>query len=123
MELISLRSSVHTHSRSLCVLVSSGDALLDVESAREMETGSPPTEHFTVLFTTFVLMTLFNEINSRKLHGERNVFAGLHTNPLFLGIWVSTFLVQVRFYCTYFTLLYIYISNILQLRVSDIFVQ
>ena len=62
-----------------------------------METGSAPTQHFTVLFTSFVLMTLFNEINARKLHGERNVFAGLHTNPLFLGIWISTFIFQVGF--------------------------
>lgn len=33
-----------------------------------------PTQHFTLMFNAFVLMTLFNEINSRKIHGERNVF-------------------------------------------------
>lgn len=33
-----------------------------------------PSNHFTIVFNTFVMMTLFNEINSRKVHGERNVF-------------------------------------------------
>jgi len=41
------------------------------------------------------MMTLFNEINARKIHGQRNVFDGLNRNPLFVGIWISTFLVQV----------------------------
>ena len=29
---------------------------------------------FTIVFNAFVMMTLFNEFNSRKVHGERNVF-------------------------------------------------
>ena len=41
------------------------------------------------------MMTLFNEINARKIHGERNVFKGLNRNPLFIGIWIVTFVVQV----------------------------
>jgi Ca2+ transporting ATPase len=27
--------------------------------------------HYTIIFNTFVWMQLFNEINSRNLHGER----------------------------------------------------
>uniref|UniRef100_A0A183BU83 Cation_ATPase_C domain-containing protein n=1 Tax=Globodera pallida TaxID=36090 RepID=A0A183BU83_GLOPA len=40
------------------------------------------------------MMTLFNEINARKIHGERNVFRGLFTNPIFCVIWVFTIIVQ-----------------------------
>ena len=36
-----------------------------------------PSQHFTLIFNVFVLMTLFNEINARKIHGERNVFEGI----------------------------------------------
>lgn len=35
---------------------------------------SEPSQQFTMMFNAFVLMTLFNEVNSRKIHGERNVF-------------------------------------------------
>jgi P-type Ca2+ transporter type 2B len=40
-------------------------------------------------------MQLFNEINARKIHGERNVFKGLFDNMIFVGILVGTFIVQV----------------------------
>lgn len=54
-----------------------------------------PTQHFTIIFNSFVMMTLFNEVNARKIHGERNVFEGLRRNPLFIGIWIATFGGQV----------------------------
>lgn len=54
-----------------------------------------PTQHFTMIFNAFVLMTLFNEINSRKIHGERNVFKGIFDNPIFYGIWIVTLCLQV----------------------------
>ena len=41
------------------------------------------------------MMTLFNEINSRKIHGERNIFEGLFTNPIFYGILFLTAFAQV----------------------------
>jgi Ca2+ transporting ATPase len=40
-------------------------------------------------------MTLVNEINSRKIHGERNVFKGLFGNPIFCIIWITTLISQV----------------------------
>jgi len=43
------------------------------------------------------MMTFFNEIGSRKIHGEHNVFSGMHRNPLFIGILVVTFVAQVCF--------------------------
>lgn len=54
-----------------------------------------PSQHFTLIFNVFVLMTLFNEINARKLYGERNVFEGIHKNPYFYVIWIICFVGQI----------------------------
>jgi len=51
--------------------------------------------HYTMVFTAFVSMTLFNELNSRKVHGERNVFSGILKNYVFIAIWISTFIFTV----------------------------
>lgn len=69
-----------------------GDKLLDVESGH----GQPPSQHFTIIFNSFVMMTLFNEFNARKIHGQRNVFEGVFTNPIFYSIWIGTCISQVR---------------------------
>ena len=61
----------------------------DPHAAKEL------SEQFTLVFNAFVLMTLFNEINSRKLHGERNVFKGIFRNPFFYSIWLFCFAAQV----------------------------
>ncbi|KAL3316200.1 ATPase, Ca transporting, plasma membrane [Cichlidogyrus casuarinus] len=80
----------------LCYLIWHGEVLLDVDSGRASPEDHPsgPTEHFTVIFNTFVMMTLFNELNARKIHGQRNIFAGLHRNLLFVVIWITTFVLQ-----------------------------
>lgn len=72
-----------------------GDRLLDIPTGRHAEFGSEPTQHFTVIFNTFVFMTLFNEINARKIHGQRNVFEGFFSNPIFYSIWFITAASQV----------------------------
>lgn len=69
-----------------------GDTLLDIPSGH----GRPSSQHFTVIFNAFVMMTLFNEFNARKIHGQRNVFEGVLTNPIFYLIWIGTFVSQVR---------------------------
>jgi len=56
---------------------------------------TPPSRHFTILFTVFVLMQLFNQINSRKLHGESNVFVGILDNRFFVLIMAMEFLMQL----------------------------
>lgn len=71
--------------------VLAGDKLLDIKSGQ----GKPPSQHFTVIFNTFVMMTLFNEFNARKIHGQRNVFDGVLNNPIFCLIWIGTFVSQV----------------------------
>ncbi|XP_015173645.1 PREDICTED: plasma membrane calcium-transporting ATPase 2 isoform X2 [Polistes dominula] len=73
-----------------------GDKMLDIETGRGVAArGGGPTQHFTVIFNTFVMMTLFNEFNARKIHGQRNVFQGIFTNPIFYSIWIGTCFSQV----------------------------
>lgn len=55
-----------------------------------------PSLHFSIIFNAFVLMTLFNEINARKIRNERNVFSGIHRNHVFVLIWVFCFIGQVK---------------------------
>jgi len=69
--------------------------MLDIPTGRGAEYGAKPSQHFTIIFNTFVMMTLFNEINARKIHGQRNVFEGIFTNPIFYVIWIFTCLAQV----------------------------
>ena len=73
-----------------------GDVLLDIDNGRGADLHAPPTQHFTMIFNVFVMMTLFNEINARKIHGQRNVFIGLFTNPIYYVIWIATFISQVQ---------------------------
>jgi len=54
-----------------------------------------PNEHYTIIFNTFVLMQIFNEINSRQLTDELNIFAGIHENKIFLIIFFCTLFTQV----------------------------
>jgi len=42
--------------------------------------------HFTTVFNVFVWLQFFNQINSRKVNSEKNVFQGLFTNWMFLLI-------------------------------------
>jgi len=79
-------------SNQLCPCV--GDRLFDIDSGREAGLHSAPSQHFTIIFNAFVMMTLFNEINARKIHGQRNVFEGLSRNVVFITIWICTFVAQ-----------------------------
>ncbi|GFQ78577.1 plasma membrane calcium-transporting ATPase 3, partial [Trichonephila clavata] len=72
-----------------------GHRIFDIDSGMYAPLHSPPTQHFTIIFNTFVMMTLFNEINARKIHGERNIFEGLLTNPVFYSILIITAASQV----------------------------
>ena len=56
-----------------------------------------PSQHLTILFNTFVMMQIFNEINARMVHGERNVFKNIFSNKLFSLIVFGTVIVQVIF--------------------------
>ncbi|XP_060075457.1 plasma membrane calcium-transporting ATPase 2-like isoform X2 [Ylistrum balloti] len=72
-----------------------GADLFDIDDGRGGALHAPPTQHFTLIFNTFVMMTLCNEINARKIHGQRNIIEGLRRNPVFIGIWIGTFISQI----------------------------
>ena len=85
------------------VILYAGQYFLEVESTvdeiqHNPHAGRELSEQFTMVFNAFVLMTLFNEINSRKLHGERNVFRGIFRNPFFYCIWLFCFGAQVNYF-------------------------
>lgn len=77
------------------VLLFFGHDFFDIDSGMYAPIHAPPSEHFTIIFNTFVMMTLFNEINARKIHGQRDVFVGFFTNPIFCSIWLGTTAAQV----------------------------
>ncbi|XP_010793954.1 plasma membrane calcium-transporting ATPase 2-like [Notothenia coriiceps] len=83
-------------------LLFAGEKIFDIDSGRNAPLHSPPSEHYTIIFNTFVMMQLFNEINARKIHGERNVFDGIFRNPIFCTIVFGTFAAQIK--CNGFTL-------------------
>eukprot|EP00079_Xenopus_tropicalis_P028408 XP_012823358.1 PREDICTED: plasma membrane calcium-transporting ATPase 3 isoform X4 [Xenopus tropicalis] len=76
-------------------LLFAGEIFFDIDSGRNAPLHAPPSEHYTIIFNTFVMMQLFNEINARKIHGERNVFDGIFSNPIFCSIVLGTFGVQI----------------------------
>nr|XP_040059801.1 plasma membrane calcium-transporting ATPase 2 isoform X2 [Gasterosteus aculeatus aculeatus] len=76
-------------------LLFAGEKIFDIDSGRNAPLHAPPSEHYTIIFNTFVMMQLFNEINARKIHGERNVFDGIFRNPIFCTIVFGTFAMQI----------------------------
>ncbi|ETW07818.1 calcium-translocating P-type ATPase, PMCA-type, variant [Aphanomyces invadans] len=76
----------------ILLLVFQGDAFFGIKSGRrsaqQVDSGerSPPSQHYTIVFNTFVFLQLFNELNSRKIHDEVNIFTNIWGNTLFIGI-------------------------------------
>ncbi|OCT87549.1 plasma membrane calcium-transporting ATPase 1 isoform X2 [Xenopus laevis] len=76
-------------------LLFAGEKIFDIDSGRNAPLHAPPSQHYTIVFNTFVMMQLFNEINARKIHGERNVFEGIYNNIIFCSIVIGTFIIQI----------------------------
>jgi len=76
-------------------LLFAGPDILNVEEGHKVEERDENSEHYTIIFNTFVWMQLFNEMNARKLKGEVNVFKGILDNPLFYCILITTAVLQV----------------------------
>ncbi|XP_003792298.1 plasma membrane calcium-transporting ATPase 4 [Otolemur garnettii] len=76
-------------------LVFAGEKFFDIDSGRKAPLHAPPSQHYTIVFNTFVLMQIFNEINSRKIHGEKNVFSGIYHNIIFCTVVLGTFISQI----------------------------
>lgn len=75
------------------VILFMGDKLFDIDTG--IHKRGIATQHFTIVFNIFVVMTLFNMLNARKIHGERNIFERLTHNPLFCGIFIVCIVAQV----------------------------
>ena len=76
-------------------LLYAGHILFDIENGKDVDRDEQ-SQHFTIIFNTFVFLQIGNEINARKVHGERNVFKGFFANFIFLGVMVIQIAVQVR---------------------------
>ncbi|KAJ8373600.1 hypothetical protein SKAU_G00041800 [Synaphobranchus kaupii] len=76
-------------------LLFAGEKIFDIDNGRDAPLHAPPSEHYTIVFNTFVMMQLFNEVNARKIHGERNVFEGIFNNLIFCSIVFGTFVIQI----------------------------
>ena len=76
----------------LLVILFAGARLFNIDEGTGRGLRDDSTEHFTMLFNVFVIFQIFNEVNARKIHGEKNVFKGIFTNIIFLSIMAG----QVR---------------------------
>lgn len=81
---------------AMLILVFAGPVLFDIDDGTGRESTAPPTEHFTILFNTFVFFQIFNNINARKVHRERNVFSGIHQDYIFLTVLLGQSVLQVE---------------------------
>ena len=51
--------------------------------------------HYTIVFNTFVLMQLVNQINCRKVNSRKlNVIEGIEANRVFVGIFAAEVVLQ-----------------------------
>jgi magnesium-transporting ATPase (P-type) len=50
--------------------------------------GFTPSRHLTVVFNLFVLFQIFNMVGARKINDEINILDGIHTNAMFMGVWL-----------------------------------
>ena len=50
---------------------------------------------FTMVFNIFVFMEMFNEINSRRINNEANVFENMGSNAMFYSIFIISLVMQV----------------------------
>ena len=101
----------------ILTMLFAGEDIFQIDNGREADFDDPPTQHFTMIFNAFVMMTLFNEINARKIHGQRNIFAGIFTNPLFVVIWITTMIGQVRAASSHLVFIWIFLLSSLILCV------
>ena len=65
-----------------------------LEIYRHFETETP-SRHLTVVFNLFVLFQIFNMIGARKINDEINILDGVHTNGMFIGVWLVIVLGQI----------------------------
>lgn len=53
------------------------------------------SRHMTNVFNIFVILQIFNMINARKINNEFNIFEGIFTNKMFVGVWLAIVVLQI----------------------------
>ena len=81
---------------NFCNFIAPGDLLYEKHADK-----FGPSRHYTIVFTVFVLLTLFNMINAWMVNDEFNVFSWVQNNYMFITIW--TFILIVQILMTQFT--------------------
>jgi Ca2+-transporting ATPase len=51
--------------------------------------------HYSIIFNAFIFCQLFNELNARSIGDNWNVFQGVITNHIFVGVWIVTIGIQI----------------------------
>lgn len=82
----------HVFSQSIFQIALLGYVLLHGSKDFDVTDGS--VEHFTIVFNVFVFCQIFNEFNARSITSDPNVFKGLFSNPIFLGVIFFTCVTQ-----------------------------
>ena len=78
----------------LGTILFAGEDIFEIPNGRGRGHGASPTHHYTLVFHTFVMLQVFNEISSRKVNGEWNILDGIMRNWLFHVIIWGTLVVQ-----------------------------
>lgn len=72
-----------------------GPDFLNIKNGATVEADGDISEHFTIIFNTYVWMTLCNQINCRMIEGEVCVFKGILRNPFFILITSIEAILQI----------------------------
>ena len=94
------------HVGILLTIVYYGHKLFNMPIGSVLGSGHDPTRQYTMVFNTFVCLELFNEINSRRISNEANVFERIMKNPLFWVIFILSVVLQyllVQFFGGFFS--------------------
>ena len=78
----------------LYVMVLRGEEFLNTPVGRKLGPKADASVHYTMIFHAFVMLQLFNEVASRKINDELNIFEGIGRNPIFSAVIIGTLIVQ-----------------------------
>ena len=67
----------------------------EVSSLISIQSIAGNNKNFTIVFTVFSMLQLFNILNVTKINDEINIFSGILSNSLLLPIWIGIFVLQI----------------------------
>ena len=81
----------------LLMILFAGDKIWNLPPIENPEANHDPTVQYTILFNTFVIFQLFNEINCREPGNDWNAFRGIFSNWLFSAVVIGSMGLQIIF--------------------------